>query len=70
VAVGPIENDPVKPVSYSLLTSQIEWVRGEALRRGVSASDVIREVIDCGRPVYEDDMAALTRRRAARKAAV
>lgn len=66
----PVENDTFKTVSYSLFESQIEWVKAEALRRGVSASDVMRELVECGVPVYEDDMAAMTRRRNARKAAV
>lgn len=67
--IEALETDSPKTASYVLRESQVEWIKAEALRRGVSASDVARELIECAIPVYEDDMRSIDRRRAARKAA-
>ncbi len=52
--------------SYTMEPEQIELIRVLAEKYDTNASDVVREIIRIGAPLYDEDMAALRERRAAR----
>jgi hypothetical protein len=60
----------LRSASYMIERDQFDYVNELGKRFGMSASLVVREIIRTGGPLFEQDMTALQRRRAAREAAV
>ena len=42
----PQYGEPMKETSVRLRIDQIEWLNSEAIRRGVSRNDIVRELVD------------------------
>lgn len=60
----------LRSASYMLERAQWDYVNYLAEKWGKSASDVMREIVRIGGPLYDEDMTAFRARQEAREAAV